>query len=208
VHRGDGDERAPAEPATAKRTALEERNALLEQALPEHEKAVVVRVPSAAAHFSAKLPQERWIGVAWLIVTLYVGAQIAIYSLPMAMAGMAWLCPAAALPWGLALLLSLRKVLVRPELSLSEGGLTIRVASLVSTRRTIAIDALRGFTMKLVRRKFDNAESWHLSAQLTDGRSVYLGKTRTANEAAELLSGLETTLALLRSGKHNYRVSM
>jgi hypothetical protein len=62
--------------------------------------------------------------------------------------------------------------------------------------------------MKRVRRKFDNTESWHLSAQLTDGRSVYLGKTRTSNEATELLSGLETTLALLRSSKHNYRVSM
>jgi hypothetical protein len=185
----------------------EERARAIEQALPETERAVVVRVPSGEPVFNAALPQERWVGALALALSLYLTVQLGVYLGLMLLAqGEGWICPVLALPLLSMVGLSVRRLSTRPAIALDRGGLRVRTAGFVSRDRTIAVERVKGFSSRHVRRKFDNAESWHLYVDTSDGRSIFIGKTRNSDEAASVLRGLQDTLATLRWSSAGYRV--
>ncbi len=182
---------------------------MIERALPEHEKAVVVRVPSGAPTFTAKLPQERWIAVLTLVASLYVAYQLSIVLLGVvAGAGAWWVCPLAGVPLAGLVALAVRRLAIRPEVTLDKDGLRVMTPGLFGRSRSFAIESIKGFNTQVVRRTLDNTESWHLRAELSDGRTVLLGKARKSEDASAVLRGLQDTLAMLKGQYGGYRVGL
>lgn len=185
---------------------LEHRNALMEQALPEHEKAVMVRVPTSAPTFHCKLPIERWVIGATLLPLAYL-TYYALFALIALWGAVPPLTVGAMIAAVLAVFaMIVRRLVVRPELHLDGDGLRF-MTRVVGRRRTIPIAALRGFVVQVKRRSMDNRESCHLYASLTDGRTVHIGRTRTHEEASAVIRGLEETLATIRVATVGYRAA-
>lgn len=183
------------------------RNELLEQTRPEHEKVVVVRVPTAAPTFQVKLPQERWIAALMVLPTFYLVYYLGIllFALLGDVAGGALACGSVIAIGATSLGLIVRRLLLRPEVSLDASGLRYKTSGIIGSSGTIALDKLRGFTVQVKRRAMDNNEQWHLFAT-TDDKPVFIGKTGKHDDATAIIRGLEETLAQLRLHTTNYRV--
>lgn len=185
---------------------LARRDALIEQTLPEHEKAVVVRVPTSAPTFHCKLPIERWVVGAALLPVAFL-TYYALFALIPLWGAVPPLTVGAMIAAVLAALaMIVRRLVVRPELFLDGDGLRF-MTRVVGRRRTIPIAALRGFTVQVKRRSLDNRESCHLYASLADGRMVHIGRTRTHDEASAVIRGIEETLAAIRVTTVGYRAA-
>lgn len=181
---------------------------MLEQARPEHEKVVVVRVPTAAPVFQAKLPQERWLAFLMILPTFYVCYYVSVLLMALLgnVGGAPLACAASVAFIALAVGLVVRRLLTRPEVQLDQQGLRYKTTGLFGSSGTIALDHIRGFTVQVKRRAMDNNEQWHLFVTLGDNKSVLVGKTGKHDEASAIIRGLEETLAQLRLSATNYRV--
>ncbi len=188
---------------------IAERNRLIEQSMPEHEKAVVVRVPAAAPRFHAKLPQERWIALLMIFPMFYATYYLSILMVSIGSGAglMAAGCGVIVLFVVAMAALTIRRFVMRPELTLDEKGLAFLKPGMLSFARKIGLDQLRGFNARVKRRAIDNAESWQLFATLADGSSMLIGSMRKQEDADAIVRGLEETLAQLRLGAGGYRAA-
>jgi len=167
----------------------------------------VVRVPTAAPTFQAKLPQERWIAALMILPTFYLVYYLAIllFGLLGQVADGAIACGAVfAVGLGSVAIIA-RRLLLRPEVSLDASGLRYKTSGIIGSSGTVPLDKFRGFTVQVKRRAMDNNEQWHLFAT-TDGKPVFIGKTGKHDDATAIIRGLEETLAHLRLHTTNYRV--
>ncbi len=196
----------PPAPEWTAEAAHARRDALVEQALPEHEKAVVVRVPTSAPTFHCKLPIERWVIGATLLPVAYLTYYAFLVLVPLwgAVPPLTVAAMLAAVVAAVALIV--RRLVVRPELHLDGKGLRF-MTRVLGRRRTIALTDLRAFVVQVKRRSLDNRESCHLYASLADGRTVHIGRTRTHEEASAVIRGLEETLAAIRVTTVGYRAA-
>ncbi|MFO0561264.1 MAG: hypothetical protein U0269_24815 [Polyangiales bacterium] len=197
----------PAWPQVTDEAEQARRAEIIEQARPEHEKVVVVRVPSAAPTYQAKLPQERWLAALMILPMFYVTYYLSIILLTAlnGALGGAVACGAVVAVVMTSVVIVVRRLFTRPEVALDSKGLRYKTTGFIGSSGTIALDKLRGFTVQVKRRAMDNNEQWHLFAT-TDGKPVFIGKTGKHDEAAAIIRGLEETLAQLRLSSTNYRV--
>jgi hypothetical protein len=194
-------------PEWTEEAALAPRNALLDHAVPEHEKAVVVRVPTSAPTFQVKLPHERWLACMALVsmLNLSYGSVFVLLALwgSSSFALVAALV-AAALATGAMLV---RRLFTEADVSFDATGLRYNSGGLFGRSGTLAAAHVRGFVVQVKRRSLDNRESCHLYASLADGRTVHIGRTRTHEEASAVIRGLEETLAAIRVTTVGYRAA-
>lgn len=190
--------------------ALEERNRLLEASLPEHEKAIAVRVSSSAPTFEVKLPQERWIGIIMLPGVLYGLYYLIVLASVVAGEGLA-LGFTLLLAMFLAMLVgavAVKKIALRPTLRLDEKGMHIGGKRMIFFEKTIPLDQLQGFSSTVKRRSLDNAESWHLIAKTSNGKEHLLGAVKDNASAQQIVTDLSQTLTAIRGHNTGYRVAI
>lgn len=184
-----------------------ERNRLIEQQTPAHEKAVVVRVPAAEPTFRAQLPHERWRAWLWLIPALYSLYYLLFFGALIAGAGALAKVIVALLSVGAIALLggTIARIARRPEVSLDRSGLRYVSPGWFPLRKERALAQVRRFAINVERRKIDNTERFRIEAIGPDESRTLLGMATRREDAERIVSGLEETLATLRYQASGYR---
>jgi hypothetical protein len=200
-----------ADPREYRLRAAQERSRITEATMPEHEKAIAVRVPTGAPTFEAKLPQERWIGFLLLPAAFYaVYYSFILLSVLLTSQGVAMgvVAALAILVAWFFVAVAVKKVALRPMIKLDAKGLSIAGQRWMFFNKIIPLDKIQSFSSDVRRRKLDNAESWRLNVLLTDGSTHTIGAVKQNEAAAQIVTELEQTLLAIKATNTGYRVAV